>query len=113
MASVPVYVAERIAGSGKPADELKPQSATKQVRRSTLRGMLCSSILCMVLCMDTDQPVHPVHLQIVTAGAVSFTMVYEGLEQGAKIVLTGSLCLLATLLSACLLYAHLTVPWPD
>lgn len=30
------------------------------------------------------------HLQVVTAGAVSFTMVYEGLEQGAKIVLTGS-----------------------
>ena len=29
-------------------------------------------------------------LQVVTAGAVSFTMVYEGLEQGAKIVLTGN-----------------------
>jgi hypothetical protein len=57
VAAVPVYVAEKLAGSGKPGDAAKPQSATKQV---------------------------------VTAGAVSFTMVYEGLEQGAKIVLTGA-----------------------
>lgn len=60
VATAPVYIAEKVTGSGKPpkpGEELKPQSASKQM---------------------------------VTAGAVSFTMVYESLEQGAKLVLTGA-----------------------
>jgi hypothetical protein len=59
-ASVPVFLVDKLTGSGKP---LKPGEELKpQSARS----------------------------QVMTAGAVSFTVVYESLEQGAKLVLTGA-----------------------
>ncbi len=57
VASVPVFVADRFAGQGKPAKPGKPPGATKQM---------------------------------VTASAVSFTVVWSAMEHSARSVLVGA-----------------------